>query len=357
MKPIVLFSSLALAAVVLSGCATSATRVASRRSDVAAIQTTLAAMPESVTSFGAVTADGWLYVFGGHKGERHHYCAEMVRGSFHRLRLSDGRAWEPLPSSAPGQGLPLVAYGQYIYRIGGMAAQNREGEKQNLVSTTLVQRFDPRQKQWSDITSLPAPRSSHDTVVVGHKLYVMGGWQLTGSTKAAIWPATALVLDLKNPRNGWREFSQPFQRRALAVAALGSRVFCIGGMNSDNQTTLAVDIYDTTTGQWTKGPDLPNGKSKGFGCSSIAQNGRIYASAFKGDLLRLSADEKSWEVVGRLEHPRISHRLVTAGATQLIVLGGEDGKYKRPELEVLTPAKIPVVADQSTPTTSTALAQ
>ncbi len=99
-------------------------------------------------------------------------------------------------------------------------------------------------------------------------------------------------------------------------------------MDSNNKPTRAVEIYDTVSGQWAKGPDLPPGEFEGFSCSAIAQNGRIYANAFQGDLLRLAKDERSWEVVGRLEHPRMAHRLVTAGATQLIALGGEDGEEK-----------------------------
>ena len=306
--------------------------------DVALVHTNLAAMPESVTSFGAVTGDGWLYVFGGHKGKRHEYSVEKVSGSFHRLRLSDGRVWEALPASAPGQGLPLVSHGRHIYRIGGMAARNPADAKQDLYSTNLVQRFDPRRGEWEDFASLPAPRSSHDAVVLGNKIYVAGGWQLTGTGNKAVWPATALVLDLGNPKAGWKEFPQPFQRRALALATLGTRIFCIGGMDSDDEATLSVDILDTATGEWTKGPDLPAGKHKGFSCSAVTQDGRIYASAFKGELLRLATDGKSWELVTRLQHQRMSHRIVTAGETQLIVLGGEDGQQKRPELELLTPA-------------------
>lgn len=304
-------------------------------------------LPEAVTSFGAVTHDEWLYVFGGHKGERHEYSAEMVSGSFHRLRLSDGRAWERLPGTAPGQGQPLVAHGLQIYRIGGMAARNHDGQERDLVSTTLVQRFDPRAQRWEDVAPLPSSRSSHDAVVVGDKLYVAGGWELSGGGSKAFWHTNALVLHLKHPESGWKEFSQPFQRRALALAALGSRVYCIGGMDSDNRTTLAVEIYDTTNGQWTKGPDLPPGRNKGFGCSAIAQGGRIYANAFQGDLLRLAEDEKSWAVVGRLQHPRMAHRLVTAGRAQLIALGGEDGEDKRPDLELLTPSETPRPAEQS----------
>jgi hypothetical protein len=97
---------------------------------------------------------------------------------------------------------------------------------------------------------------------------------------------------------------------------------------------------------------LPPGKFKGFSCSAIAQGGKIYVTAFKGDLLRLSADERAWEVVGHLEHPRMAHRLVTAGTKQLIALGGEDGEDKRPDLELLTPAKKPLQTGKTLPATA-----
>jgi hypothetical protein len=304
---------------------------------ISSVAEKLAALPEAVTSFGAVTMNGYLYVFGGHKGERHEYSKEMVSGAFHRLRLNGGRAWEVMPSSLPGQGQPLVSDSQFVYRIGGMAARNPAGAKQDLYSLSLVQRFDRTQGRWQDLPELPASRSSHDAVVVGDKIYVAGGWHLAGGTNKPVWPDHGLVLDLKDSAQSWHEFPQPFQRRALALAALDSRILCIGGMDSDNAPTLAVEVYDTATGQWSKGPTLPAGKHKGFSCSAIAHNGRIYASTYQGDLLRLSPDAYSWEVVGRLQHPRMAHRLVTAGATQLIALGGEDGEEKRPDLELLTP--------------------
>jgi hypothetical protein len=325
-------SGVALAAA-LSGCAST---------PKASVSKSLAPMPEAVTSFGAATAGDWLYVFGGHKGERHDYSAEMVRGSFYRLNLRSGGAWEKLPEALPGQGQPLVAHGDFIYRTGGMAARNAAEEKENLHSLDLVQRFNPHARQWENLPALPAIRSSHDAVVVADKLYVIGGWQLTGSTKAASWPTTALVLDLQNLDAGWEEFSQPFQRRALAVAAVGSRLYVVGGMDSNNKPTSAVEIYDTVTGQWSKGPELPPGPAKGFACSAIAQAGRVYVNQFQGDLLRLSADGQAWEKVGRLEHPRLAHRIVTAGSSQIIALGGEDGEDKRPDLELLTPSIKPL---------------
>jgi N-acetylneuraminic acid mutarotase len=275
----------------------------------------------------------------------------MVSGSFERLRLSEGRAWETLPSATPGQGLALVAHGHDLYRIGGMAARNHEGAKQDLYSLALVQRFDVRRQQWEDFTPLPLPRSSHDAVVIDNQIYVAGGWELIGAKTKPNWPSNALVLDLNRPQLGWKEFPQPFRRRALALAALGSRVYCIGGMDSDNEPTLAVDFYDAATGQWGKGPDLLPGEVKGFGCSAISQDGRLYVTTLRGDLLRLSSDTHSWEVVGKLAHPRIAHRLVTAGTKQLIALGGEDGdEDKIPGLELLTPTKNPLAVAKTAST-------
>jgi hypothetical protein len=173
--------------------------------------------------------------------------------------------------------------------------------------------------------------------MIGDSVYVGGGWQMLGGTNAPVWMESLVVMDSKRPQAGWREIPQPFRRRALALAALGSQVFFIGGMDSDGKPTLAVDVYDTGSGVWSKGPELPAGKFKGFGCSAITQGGRIYANAFQGDLLCLTADQSAWEKVGRLEHPRMAHRLVTAGTTQVIALGGEDGESKRPDLELLTP--------------------
>ena len=121
-------------------------------------------------------------------------------------------------------------------------------------------------------------------------------------------------------------------------------------MNSSNAPSLAVDVFDTVSGKWTQGPDLPTGKLKGFSCSAIAQDGRVYVTAFKGDLLRLSTDGSAWEVVGRLEHPRMAHRLVTAGQTHLIALGGEDGEEEKlRDLELVTPANAPLRGEKATP--------
>jgi len=334
---------LCVALLIVAGCATQAGK---KRVVVAA---NLAPMPEAVTSFGATTENGWIYVFGGHKGERHQYCIEEVSGSFHRMDLTQGTPWEPLPSSDPAQGASLLADEQYVYRVGGMAAQNHRGEKADLRSKTTVERYDVVHGKWESLIPLPMARSSHDSALVGSKLYVGGGWTMPGGTNRSVWSDTLLELDVSQTKAEWREIPQPFKRRALAAAALGSKIYFLGGMTSENKPSREVDIYDVRSGKWTKGPELPDGPLKGFGSSAIAQNGRLFWSGKKGDVYCLSSDGNSWKLAGSLQHPRFFHRLVPAGETQLIVAGGEDDEGKRSDLELVTPALTVVALGQATP--------
>ncbi|MGE3309445.1 MAG: Kelch repeat-containing protein [Limisphaerales bacterium] len=291
-------------------------------------------MPEAVTSFGAACLDGWLYVLGGHKGERHEYSAPMVSGAFHRLKLSDGKSWETLPSAEPGQGLAIAGHGGSVYRVGGMAARNQPGEKSDLHSKDLVARYDVRAGSWESVAPLPEPRSSHDAVVLGDSLYVGGGWTLAGGSSKGVWCDHLLQLDLKAGASEWKAVPQPFRRRAIAMAGSGTRLYFLGGIDAEGKTSSEVDIFEVDTGVWSKGPDLPPGPMKGFGCSAIAQAGAIYSSGMKGELWRLEPDGTAWTVVGKLANPRFFHRLAPAGTGHLVVAGGEDSEGKLNSLEV-----------------------
>ncbi|MFN0068043.1 MAG: PQQ-binding-like beta-propeller repeat protein [Limisphaerales bacterium] len=294
-----------------------------------------APLPLAATSFGAVVEDGALFVYGGHTGERHVYSADKVSGALHRLAPKPGAAWETLAPGEPVQGTALVAHGGRLYRVGGMAARNAAGEKGDLHSSATVTRFDTAAGRWTDLPPLPAARSSHDAVVLGDRLYVGGGWRLGGDPNQGDWATTVAVLDLSAATPAWEELPQPFQRRGLTLAALDDRLFFIGGMNSSNEPVTLVDILDTRSGAWSKGPDLPRGKLKGFGNSAAVAGGRVFVSGLSGDVFALRADGSDWETVAELKKPRFFHRLVALDAGTLLALGGEDDEGKIREIEVI----------------------
>lgn len=293
-------------------------------------------LPAPVTSFGAAaTPDGQVYIYGGHAGVRHKYSRDEVNGDLYLWK--DGMtSWKKLGSSEPAQGASLVALSNRVLRIGGMAAQNSKDEKQDLWSSETNSSFDLKTSTWTDLPKFAQRRSSHDSVAIGNTLYVMGGWALGGGKIAALeplWHNTYLTLDLTKPDAQWQSHPQPFKRRALAVHAIGNKLYAIGGMNSDEEPVTNVDILDTETHTWTTGPALPADSLGGFGFSAIAHEGRLFASGVPGDLLELLGD--AWVPVAKLSHPRFFHRLLPGGIGRLIALGGESRKGQKPPPEII----------------------
>lgn len=294
------------------------------------------AIPEMVTSFGAAITGDALYVYGGHTGRAHSYCQEAQAKTLRRLDLQNPKAWESLDKGPGLQGLAMVAHGGKLYRIGGFTAKNSEGEEHDLWSQAAVSCYDPATKQWTDLSPLPEPRSSFDAAVVGDKIFVIGGWKMSGIEQNQ-WHKTAYVLDLAEDVPHWKTLPEPpFQRRALAVAAYQGKVYVIGGMQEKGGPTTRVDIFDPAKSEWSQGPSLQGKQMDGFGSSAFATGGRLYASTYSGKLQRLSTGGNSWEVVKQLERARFFHRMLPLSDTQLISLGGasmQSGKFG--ELDVI----------------------
>lgn len=279
-----------------------------------------ATMPEEASSFGAVVMGDWLYVYGGHIVPTHNYSTEAVSGRFHRMSLKGEQKWEELPGGPGVQGMNLTTDGKYVYRAGGMAPRNKPGDLPDNHSIVDVARFDPEKGAWEALPPMPAGRSSHDAVVVGNHLAVLGGWTMEGN-KGQLWAETLLLMDLSAQKLAWKSVKQPFQRRALMAAAHHDKVYLVGGFSETNEILRKVSVFDPKTGDWTEAPELPDlGRSTGFAPAVTVHDGSLYASVGGGQLLRLDESAGKWVEVGK-GTPRLAHRLASDGK-QLLVLGG-----------------------------------
>jgi hypothetical protein len=275
-------------------------------------------MHAAVASFGAAVHDGWLYVAGGHVGETHVHSLENLSPALVRYAVDDLARQEVLPAQAALQSVALASDGEHLYRIGGMTARNATGfDDEDLHSLDEVARLDEVTLEWTPAWPLPRGRSSHDAVVYGGQLYVFGGWTLAGKEKS--WCEDGLALDLKAEAPAWRSLEQPFQRRALAVAAAGGRIYCLGGMTPAGETSKQVDVLDLQTATWHRGPDLP---CNGFGITAIGHRDQLYLAGSDGVLYGLSADGSAWEPRGALALERIFARLVALAEGRLALAGG-----------------------------------
>lgn len=282
-------------------------------------------LPAAVSSFGAVAADGFVYVYGGHAGKTHSYNTKTTLGTFHRLKLAGGTKWEELAGGPILQGVNLAAHGGKIYRVGGMSPRNAPGEPADSVSVADVARFDPATGKWADLPALPAGRSSHDVVVAGDKLVVVGGWQMGGKGGKSVWHDTALSLDLTAKNAKWEEIPQPFKRRALTAAAVGGKVYVVGGLTAEGASERRVDVLDLGTKKWAAGPQLPGEDKVGFSPAAGVVNGRVVVNTSDGPVHRLTADGTAWEKVGTAATTRVVARLVPFGNDAVVLLGGSGG--------------------------------
>ncbi|MEM9588479.1 MAG: kelch repeat-containing protein [Planctomycetota bacterium] len=290
-------------------------------------------LPEELTSFGAtVTQDQQLFVYGGHTGNAHSYSTTEQSNRLWKLDLSSPQSgWKQVATGPRLQGLALVAYQADLIRIGGFTAMNKVGEDHDLRSQSSVARYLASTGQWEQLPPLPEPRSSFDAAVIGSKVFVAGGWELSGESSESKWHDTAWSLDLSDPSEGWQPLAAPgFQRRAVSVAAHAGRLYVIGGMQAQGGPTTRVDVYDPSADQWTQIDSIPGSGMAGFGTAAFPQSGQLVVSSMDGHVHSLVSPDKKWATIAKADPSRFFHRMLPAGQNQLLMLGGanmEVGKF------------------------------
>ena len=200
----------------------------------------------------------------------------------------DGRAWTVI-SMLPGSGLNAPAAAVLdgkIYLVGGFNTTTN-------VPTDKVIVFDPATKRWSDAAPLPAPRGGHAAVVLEGRIHVLGG----GNSQRTLDDHS--IYDPVS--NSWSTGAAlPRSEGSPAAVAFGGRVYSIGGRSGPGDFGN-VDIYDPATNSWGSGPAIdPRGTA---GASVYCGRIHLFGGESQsrgvslGDVLRLSADGRSWDTL------------------------------------------------------------
>jgi len=170
---------------------------------------------------------------------------------------ASGSGWQPVPSypaptadnaaaTDPGSG--------DVYSVGGVIA--------GLV-TAAGYVYDPQTQMWTSLPAMPQAREKPAAAFLNGKLYVVGGWDSTGSSTRQ--------LQIYNPASGkWSMGpSEPNAEAASGVAVLDGRMYVVGGCSSSCGST-DVQVYDPATGKWSLA--APYRESTAWeGCGGIAR--------------------------------------------------------------------------------------
>lgn len=296
----------------------------------------IAEMPVGITSFGGARVGNHVYIYGGHAGDAHHYCAEDQNKTLFALDLENPTEWKAVGEGIGLQGLAMVAHDGKLYRIGGFNARNKDSEEQDLHSVTDFAEFDFNTNDWKMLTPMPTARSSFDAVVVGDTIYVIGGWEMKGEGKTT-WSDSAISIDMSSEDPQWETLpTPPFQRRAISVGYQGNHLVVIGGMQKVGGPTTKVAMYDIESGNWSEGPGLPGEQGmEGFGSSCFNVGGSLVASTYGGNVYRLDEAKKNWQPIHVCDQGRFFHRLLPISDNEFALFGGanmESGKTMNVEV-------------------------
>lgn len=227
-----------------------------------------APFPEASEELYGIASGGRLYVFGG--------LAPGWKPKALVFEYDPGRdTWTrkknmPLPSHH----VALAEIGGKIYVVGGFRLPDSGPAAWQPIDN--VWEYDPAADSWKALAPLPTKRGSANAVVVSGKIYVIGGAGLhPGSKETVVHPTRPhRALDTNEvydpATNRWETRSaMPTARNHAAAAAVGSRIYVIGGrigsaFISRASNTDVVEMYDPATDQW--GPllaSMPTARSAG----------------------------------------------------------------------------------------------
>jgi len=128
------------------------------------------------------------------------------------------------------------------------------------------ERYDIDDDRWSELAAtLPTARIFPAAAAIGHRIYVMGG--LDDGMRPL---ASAEMYDID--RSEWSELPPlSIPRSRLAAVAVAGKVYAIGGLASDSNCAI-VEEYDPGANTWTRKHDMPTPR---HGHAAVACDGRI----------------------------------------------------------------------------------
>jgi N-acetylneuraminic acid mutarotase len=215
-------------------------------------------MPSNQIAGATAVVNGKVHVIGGHDNEG---------GDLKTHRLYDPATdtWTdkaPLPEALNSDSKNAVHFNGKIYVVGG------EGSS-GAIGTNYI--YDTATNTWTTGAPMPTPRWGHNVVLIGQKIYAIGGIDTTMSTDAL-----AVVEAYDIATNTWTTRQPlPDARVASCSTVVNDHIYTIGGRPSYSGTVeKTVFEYNPETDSWTIVADMSVARCQ-FGVAVVAN--RIHA--------------------------------------------------------------------------------
>jgi N-acetylneuraminic acid mutarotase len=211
-----------------------------------------------------------------------------------------------------------VAIGPVIYIAGGSAPGNLH----------RVLAFDTRTDRWSEPTALPTGLNHAQATAYRGDIYLAGGYLDGLDATADFWRYDPRTRE-------WTQLSpMSLARGAAAAGVIGDKLYVAGGapqtfgLSDPPSPFKSLEIYDFETESWTSGPDAPlavhHVNAAPLGGKLYLAGGRVDVEESSDKFFRYDPATESWEVLPDLPLGKTSSTGLVAADGKIVVIGGDD---------------------------------
>ncbi len=266
-------------------------------------------------------AEGQMIAYGGEFYHFNGFDVELQLQATNEKYNPATNSWTTLAPHPPGpDGEEIAATHTGVALVGDVVwvAGGRIGSHPGRV-TNAVYLYDISDNSWSVGPALPVRIGAGGLARLGRKLHWVGGFDENAQCNVDDhW-----VYDLDKPEAGWQDYSDtspmPEARNHFGTVVLGGKLYAVGGqfdhdgcLVGKNQRFL--HVYDPLTDKWTRLADLPDDQSH-TEPSTFAYNKKIYSLGGQGgrsaEVWEYDPARNNWTVRTDLELPL---RLIAPGA-------------------------------------------
>lgn len=294
-------------------------------------------LPVGMAEVGVAALDGKIYAVGGTEQEGQN--APNWASTLNMMYDPEHDTWHkqaPLPH--PLSHVGVAAMGGKLYAIGGFTGVVHMGPQD------LAFVYDPKANRWSALPNISSPRGSVAVAAVGGKLHILGGRTSTKVVKIPSPPGapemfagfgTVNTHELYDPTTGKWSKGSPMPgpaRDHMGIAVLDGKIHLFGGRVADVVDNLdRHDVYDPQTDQWTTAAPLPHPRSSGaytvlhgwiiYVGGECKPGGQPFTANVYDDVTAYDAETNQWTALKALPQARHAFGAATVGDTAYFVGG------------------------------------
>jgi N-acetylneuraminic acid mutarotase len=266
-----------------------------------------APLPLARGEVAAARAGGEILVVGGFTADG----ANSTRVDAYSPARNTWRRVADLPVSVDHA--MAAGYRGSLYVAGGYAADRSR-------LTTL---FSFSNGSWTRLPAMPEERAAAGAAIVGGKLYVVGGVTAGGSGGRAL-ARTTLVYNIAGRQ--WSSIPGPTPREHLGVAALGGRIYAVGGRHHGADTNFdLLEAYVPGAKKWRRLKPVPGRRggtaAAGIGRWLVSAGGETPTVTIR-KVFRYDVRRGRWSRLPNLPTPRHGLGVVAFGRKVYVIGGG-----------------------------------